>query len=459
MVIEGAARAARLWFGHGSWPPRPGQARLVLRNVTKLVRICQTALGGEGTLVLCRTRSASHGGRLKVPGAEDLSQSGTSATVWPMSWLLLAAETERGVDWCQVLQVSWRKLAQAVASCRAEHNEVGRRGSKNNGRPRVWLPTRPPSWPWGGGQRERNLAALQAHRQAPAHLGHANGGRVQPSTRRATPIARVAGAGDQEQNGESASASARPGGRWQVLGSGGHRLQVAGHHHPGWRPKAGAPSAQIASLQLRISICPGPRVHGNRLPGPPPSPTVPRRLAGELGGRAGGPGRGGLQAGTSFPSQVPRSRLCQSPRASGMALPCTVSSPPGPSCKSGVRVTMPSPPRVQVLAAQGHPKGTPRAPHSAQHACMRATPAALARPPTGPCLRLFPLSRPARTPSSCFTCDHPPCRSFVMLRPFTRSTPDMCVFALPARGNLGTLLPSFCQEPPIAVARSQSLLV
>lgn len=84
----------------------------MLRNVTKLVRICQTALGGKGTLVLCRTRSAGHGGRLKVPGAEDLSQSGTSATVWPMSWLLLAAETERGVDWCQVLQVSWRKLSR-----------------------------------------------------------------------------------------------------------------------------------------------------------------------------------------------------------------------------------------------------------------------------------------------------------------------------------------------------------
>lgn len=36
-------------------------------------------------------------------------------------------------------------------------------------------------------------------------------------------------------------------------------------------PKAGAPSVEIASLQLRISICPGPRVHGNKLPGPPPS--------------------------------------------------------------------------------------------------------------------------------------------------------------------------------------------
>lgn len=53
MVSEGDGEGGSLWFGHGSLPPRPGQARLVLRNVTKLVRICQTEIGGEGILLLC----------------------------------------------------------------------------------------------------------------------------------------------------------------------------------------------------------------------------------------------------------------------------------------------------------------------------------------------------------------------------------------------------------------------
>lgn len=58
-------------------------------------------------------------------------------------------------------------------------------------------------------------------------------------------------------------------------------------------PKAGAPSVQIPSLQLRISICPGPRVHGNKLPGPPPSfphklSPCPSRMAGWLGARHAG---------------------------------------------------------------------------------------------------------------------------------------------------------------------------
>lgn len=105
MVSEGDGEGASLWFGHGSLPPRTDQARLVLRNVTKLVRICQTEIWCCAVL---RPR-AMGGNQLKVPGAEGLSQSGTSATVWPMSWSFLAAETERGVDWCRVLQVSWRK--------------------------------------------------------------------------------------------------------------------------------------------------------------------------------------------------------------------------------------------------------------------------------------------------------------------------------------------------------------
>lgn len=52
---------------------------------------------------------------------------------------------------------------------------------------------------------------------------------------------------------------------WQkklLIAGAGHLFQAG--------PKPGAPSVQISSLQLRISICPGPRVHGNKLPGPPP---------------------------------------------------------------------------------------------------------------------------------------------------------------------------------------------
>lgn len=64
MVSEGDGEGGSLWFGHGSLPPRLGQARLVLRNVTKLVRICQTErlAGGGDFVLLCRTPSAGHGG-------------------------------------------------------------------------------------------------------------------------------------------------------------------------------------------------------------------------------------------------------------------------------------------------------------------------------------------------------------------------------------------------------------
>lgn len=63
MVSEGDGEGGSLWFGHGSLPPRPTQARLVLRNVTKLVRICQTEIGARGYCCwLCRTPSAGHWG-------------------------------------------------------------------------------------------------------------------------------------------------------------------------------------------------------------------------------------------------------------------------------------------------------------------------------------------------------------------------------------------------------------
>lgn len=268
-------------------------------------------------MVLCRTRSASHGGRLKVPGAEDLSQSGTSATVWPMSWFLLAAETERGVDWCQVLQVSWRKLSQAVAPNTMRQGDGVRRtmGAHVSG----FRHGRHPG-PGEGAEREReNLTALQAHTQAPAHLPTWGRRRRRPCPAVDTPcdLHRRSWGSETERRICLCLCLCLCPPRWQVLGLGGHRLRVAGHHHQGWRPKAGAPSAQIASLQLRISICPGPRVHGNKLPGPPPSPTVPRRLAGPLGGRAGGPGRQACRLAPRFPARyrVPASANHRGPLA------------------------------------------------------------------------------------------------------------------------------------------------
>lgn len=197
-------------------------------------------------------------------------------------------------------------------------------------------------------------------------------------------------------------------------------------------------------------------MHGNKLPGPPPSfphklSPCPSRMAGRLAGlgarytshtgQLGAQGSRGLAerrqswgrlgAGWHLVSQPRAPRAHQGHRgrkgtparyailrtgtaslplpitsASWHGLPCTVFSFPGPSCKSGVRVTMSSPPESNLLQHRWH--------RAQRTTCMHATPAAdassstgslarsLAHSPVSPVFSPSEVSRPARVPLSRF---------------------------------------------------------
>lgn len=110
---------------------------------------------------------------------------------------------------------------------------------------------------------------------------------------------------------------------------------------------------------------------------------------------------------------------------------------PGPSCKSGVRVTMSSPPRLQVLAAQGtRAQGTE---HS-MYLGMHATPAAPAQWPVSPLLP--PSVSPSPPPIVSVRCDQPQCRSVVMPGPFSLlGRPQTCAcLSFRPLGNFRILL-------------------
>lgn len=89
---------------------------------------------------------AMGGGRLKVPGVEGLlpirDKRHGLANVLILSWPPRLNEASTGLK-------LYRLAVFAGASKRPEDNRAGRRASKNNGRPRVWLPRRPPPWPLG----------------------------------------------------------------------------------------------------------------------------------------------------------------------------------------------------------------------------------------------------------------------------------------------------------------------